>query len=147
MLYDLEIVMKQFTSEIIDIIICIFPSMLIYFFSDLETVISNLNIIHIFAFIYFLYGISLLFINEGRSFGDKIMNIQLINAKTGKRSSLLFLFKITIKSLIFLSLAEIQFYGFSMIILILIFPLKIKAKNNIYYSVMNLGCQATYIKK
>ncbi|MBN2423475.1 MAG: RDD family protein [Calditrichaceae bacterium] len=137
---------RRLISETIDLILCMILAILSYYFSTIKSEILNLNIVHLLSFFYFLYGISLTFLSNGMSIGDKITRIELIRTKTGERSKLIFLFRVIVKAISIYLIADIQYINYItiLIILFLFFPIKLKSGKNIYYSNLSLLTKADF---
>ena len=141
----MPIVFKQIVSEFVDVILCMIPALLIYFFSRIDT--RPLNFVHITALIYLLYTWLSTFLSNGQSIGDIIQKIILINTKKGERSKSFFLIRSVIKSAVIFLIAGFDQTNlvYLIIIVLLFFPIKIVTKDFTYYSFLSLGFRTTYI--
>lgn len=144
-----NILKKQLLSEIIDITICVIPAIGSYYLTELKFQFSSINVLYLLSIIYFVYGILLTFIADGRSIGDNIMKIELISTKTGNKSKASFLIREVIKSGSIFYIADLQNIEYIVIIVIflLLFPFKFTLNKYIYYSLLSFGSKSTFIAK
>ena len=81
---------KQYISDLIDISLCISPAIISFFITDVQKYFNYLGILVLLSIIYFFYCILILFSSKGRTVGNAILRIKLINSKTGERTFLNF---------------------------------------------------------
>jgi hypothetical protein len=94
-----------------------------------------------------VYNLFSTFISNGKSVGDIIQKIKLINTKKGVESKLSFLIRSILKSIAIFVIADLDQTSiiYFIIIIILVFPIKIVTKEYTYYSFLGLGLRSTYI--
>ncbi len=139
---------KQLLSELIDISICLLPSIGIFYFSELRNEIDLLNITYILSFVYLVYGIIMTLGGNGQSVGDNIIKIKFISTKDGQNSKIKFLLRIIYKSLILFALADLGYANLTTISMALtMFPIKFSKGKYTYYSFLSVGFNSTYINK
>ncbi len=137
---------KQYLSECIDLAICFSTSIGVYFFSSVKML--SIPFQYIMPFVYFLYGLLVIFFSNGRSIGDIKAKITLVRINTGKASKTMYFFRLIIKTSILALISNIQNLDIlSMIIIFLmILPIGLKTNGLMVYSLLSLGTRSTFVE-
>ncbi len=145
---NMPLVVKQFVSEFIDLMICTIPAIILYLFSTSD--FGGLNIGHITALIYLGYTFLSTFLSDGQSIGDIFQKIVLINTKKDHvKSKTFFLIRSVIKSSFIFLIADFDQTSIitTILLIVILFPIKIITKEYTYYSFLNFGFKLIYINK
>jgi len=138
---------KQYMSDLIDLLICLFTATISYYFLNKDLVQSYTNLKELTSFIYLFYSSIIFLTLSGVTVGNTIFNIKLIFIKNIKISNYYFLLRsIVIALLIYtMPINPLQDILFFILIIIVIFPQKYKKDNYIQYSLLNKILNVSFV--
>lgn len=139
-----NILLRQYLSEGIDLILCFIPSIGISYFISIN---AMLNIQNVFPSVYFIYGLLSTFLGHGKTIGDMLNNLVMIRINTGRTSTILFFGRQTIKVMILFMVSNYEMLNIAsaLMIFFLIFPFRFQLHKYVCYSLLSYGSKTTYV--
>lgn len=143
----MSIIKRQYLSDLIDLGICLLPSILTIYLTNIRYHFKMIGMFELMALIYLLYGVINLFVNQGKTIGNIILRVNLISTNEKVKSSFKFALRVIMISLI---LFIIPYSGGSnyiilLMIILYVIPIKFNKDDYFYYSLLNLTIGATFV--